>query len=164
TRFPSTTLFRTQEIKQLKKEEEIETEAIPAAELKKSVAEKQVPGEFDWEAFDRKGFGEGYTKEQREEMERMLAGTVTSVSSGEVVEGIVVGINDRDVILNIGFKSDGLVPLAEFKDMPDLKIGDKVDLFIEEREDAMGQLVLSRRKAKLVKGWENVQKALDNDE
>ena len=153
-----------QEIKQLKKEEEIETEAIPAAELKKSVAEKQVPGEFDWEAFDRKGFGEGYTKEQREEMERMLAGTVTSVSSGEVVEGIVVGINDRDVILNIGFKSDGLVPLAEFKDMPDLKIGDKVDLFIEEREDAMGQLVLSRRKAKLVKGWENVQKALDNDE
>ncbi|HEX7015842.1 MAG TPA: 30S ribosomal protein S1 [Cyclobacteriaceae bacterium] len=153
-----------QEIKQLKKEEEIETEAIPAAELKKSAAERQVPGEFDWEAFDRKGFGEGYTKEQREEMEKMLAGTVTSVSSGEVVEGIVVGINDRDVILNIGFKSDGLVPLAEFKDMPDLKIGDRVDLFIEEREDAMGQLVLSRRKAKLVKGWENVQKALDNDE
>jgi small subunit ribosomal protein S1 len=153
-----------QEIKQLKKEEEIETEAIPVAELKKSVAEKKVPGEFDWDAFDRKGFGEGYTKEQREEMEKMLAGTVTSVSSGEVVEGIVVGINDRDVILNIGFKSDGLVPLAEFKDMPDLKIGDKVDLFIEEREDAMGQLVLSRRKAKLVKGWENVQKALDNDE
>ncbi|HLT81299.1 MAG TPA: 30S ribosomal protein S1 [Cyclobacteriaceae bacterium] len=152
------------EIKQLKKEEEIETEAIPASELKKSLAERQTPGEFDWEAFDRKGFGEGYTKEEREELEKMLAGTVTSVSSGEVVEGIVVGINDRDVILNIGFKSDGLVPLAEFKDMPDLKIGDKVDLFIEEREDAMGQLVLSRRKAKLVKGWENVQKALDNDE
>ncbi|MDV3308228.1 MAG: 30S ribosomal protein S1 [Cyclobacteriaceae bacterium] len=153
-----------QEIKQLKKEEEIETEAIPAAELKKSVAEKKVPGEFDWEAFDRKGFGEGYTKEEREQMEQMLAGTVTSVSAGEVVEGIVVGINDRDVILNIGFKSDGLVPLAEFKDMPDLKIGDRVDVFVEEREDAMGQLVLSRRKAKLVKGWENVQKALDNDE
>jgi small subunit ribosomal protein S1 len=153
-----------QEIKQLKKEEEIETEAIPVAELKKSVTEKKTPEAFDWEAFDRKGFGEGYTKEQREEMEKMLAGTVTSVNSGEVVEGIVVGINDRDVILNIGFKSDGLVPLAEFKDMPDLKIGDRVDLFIEEREDAMGQLVLSRRKAKLVKGWENVQKALDNDE
>jgi small subunit ribosomal protein S1 len=75
----------------------------------------------------------------------------------------VVGINDRDVILNIGFKSDGLVPLAEFKDKPELKIGDIVDLFIEEREDAMGQLVLSRRKAKLVKGWENIQKALDQD-
>ncbi|HNR74814.1 MAG TPA: 30S ribosomal protein S1, partial [Cyclobacteriaceae bacterium] len=71
--------------------------------------------------------------------------------------------NDRDVILNIGFKSDGLVPLAEFKDMPNLKIGDSVDLFIEERENKMGQLILSRRKAKLLKGWENVQKALDSD-
>jgi small subunit ribosomal protein S1 len=72
-----------------------------------------------------------------------------------------VGINDRDVILNIGFKSDGLVPLAEFKDITEIKIGDIVDLFIEEREDKMGQLVLSRRKAKLVKGWENIQKSLD---
>jgi small subunit ribosomal protein S1 len=96
-------------------------------------------------------------------MEKMYEGTVTTVDSGELVEGIVVGINDRDVILNIGFKSDGLVPLAEFKDLTNLKIGDKVDLFIEERENLMGQLVLSRRKAKLVKGWENIQKSLDND-
>src|ERR1700754_5206792 len=94
----------------------------------------------------------------------MYSGTVTSVNTGEVVSGTVVGINDRDVILNIGFKSDGLVPLAEFKDMTNLKIGDVVDLFIEEREDKMGQLVLSRRKAKLVKGWEYVQTALDKDE
>jgi small subunit ribosomal protein S1 len=76
----------------------------------------------------------------------------------------VVSINDRDVILNIGFKSDGLVPLAEFKDMANLKIGDVVDLFIEERENKMGQLILSRRKAKLVKGWERIQNALDRDE
>src|SRR5688572_2228400 len=150
------------EIKSLKKEE-IHTEAIPVSELKKAKYEKQVPGEFDFDAFDTKGFGEGYSKEKRAEMEKMYSGTVTTVNTGEVVSGIVVGINDRDVILNIGFKSDGLVPLAEFKDMTDLKIGDTVDLFIEEREDAMGQLVLSRRKAKLVKGWEYVQKALDND-
>jgi small subunit ribosomal protein S1 len=97
-------------------------------------------------------------------MQKMYSGTVTTVDTGEVVSGTVVGINDRDVILNIGFKSDGLVPLAEFKDMTNLKIGDVVDLFIEEREDSMGQLVLSRRKAKLVKGWEYVQKALDKDE
>jgi small subunit ribosomal protein S1 len=144
--------------------EEIDTEAIPAAQLKKSVRQHLNPGEFDWDAFERKGFGEGYSKDQRDDMEKMYAGTVTSVDTGEVVEGIIVGINDRDVILNIGFKSDGLVPLAEFKDMPAIKIGDVVDLFIEERENAMGQLVLSRRKAKLVKGWEKVQKALDNDE
>lgn len=147
-----------------REEEEITTEAIPATELRKSLYTKQVPGEFDWDAFESKGFGEGYSKSQREEMNQMYSGTVTTVNTGEVVSGIVVGINDRDVILNIGFKSDGLVPLAEFKDMTNLKIGDVVDLFIEEREDSMGQLVLSRRKAKLVKGWEYVQTALDKDE
>jgi small subunit ribosomal protein S1 len=119
---------------------------------------------FDWEAFDKKGFGEGYSKNERESMLNLYSGTVTTVNESEVVSGLVVGINDRDVILNIGFKSDGLVPLAEFKDMPNLKIGDAVDLFIEERENSMGQLILSRRKAKLVKGWERVQTALDKDE
>jgi small subunit ribosomal protein S1 len=119
---------------------------------------------FDWDAFDKKGFGEGYSSKDRAEMDKIYGGTIASVSESEVVKGSVVGINDRDVILNIGFKSDGLVPLAEFKDMPNLKIGDLVDLFIEERENAMGQLVLSRRKAKLVKGWEYVQTALDKDE
>jgi small subunit ribosomal protein S1 len=151
------------EIKSLQKEE-IATEAIPVSELKRAKYEKQTPGEFDFDAFDTKGFGEGYSKDKRAEMEKMYSGTVTSVDSGEVVKGVVVGINDRDVILNIGFKSDGLVPLAEFKEMSNLKIGDIVDLFIEEREDAMGQLVLSRRKAKLVKGWEYVQTALDKDQ
>lgn len=151
------------EIKSLNKEE-IATEAIPVSELKQAKYEKQIPGEFDFDAFDTKGFGEGYSKETRAEMEQMYSGTVTSVNSGEVVKGVVVGISERDVILNIGFKSDGLVSLTEFKEMTNLKIGDVVDLFIEEREDAMGQLVLSRRKAKLVKGWEYVQTALDKDE
>ncbi len=119
---------------------------------------------FDWDAYETKGFGEGYNSKDRQELDKLYGGAITSVTESEVVKGIVVGINDRDVILNIGFKSDGLVPLAEFKDMANLKIGDAVDLFIEERENAMGQLVLSRRKAKLVKGWEYVQTALDKDE
>ncbi|HEY8934635.1 MAG TPA: 30S ribosomal protein S1 [Cyclobacteriaceae bacterium] len=150
------------EIRSLKKEE-IDTEAIPAHQLKKAVHVNQIPGEFDWEAFDRKGFGEGYSKKDREELSKVYSATGTTVNESELVEGVVVGINDRDVILNIGFKSDGLVPLAEFKDLPNLKVGDIVDLFIEEREDKMGQLILSRRKAKLLKGWELVQKALDKD-
>ena len=150
------------EVKATQKEEII-SEAIPATELRKAVKARAIPGEFDWDAFQTKGFGEGYSTKDRENMEKMYAGTVTTVDSGEVVEGTVVGVNDRDVILNIGFKSDGLVPLAEFKDMPNIKIGDVVDLFIEEREDKMGQLILSRRKAKLVKGWERIQKSLDND-
>jgi small subunit ribosomal protein S1 len=137
----------------------------------RSVTGKKIPAlnsvsleNFDWDAYDHKGFGEGYSSQERENLTKMYSGTVTTVTNAEVVKGIVVGINDRDVILNIGFKSDGLVPLAEFKDQPNLKIGDEVDLFIEERENAMGQLVLSRRKAKLVKGWDYVQKALDKDE
>ncbi len=146
-----------------RQEEEITSEAIPASQLRKELYAKQVAGEFDWDAYETKGFGEGYSKEKRTEMTNLYGNTVTTVNSGELVEGIVVGINDRDVILNIGFKSDGLVPLAEFKDSASLKIGDVVDLFIEEREDKMGQLVLSRRKAKLMKGWDNVQKALDAD-
>jgi small subunit ribosomal protein S1 len=153
-----------QAAKEFKKEEEvIASEAIPAAQLKKELYAKQVAGQFDWDAYETKGFGEGYSKDKKQEMLNLYGNTVTTVNSGELVEGIVVGINDRDVILNIGFKSDGLVPLAEFKDNPNLKIGDTVDLFIEEREDKMGQLILSRRKAKLMKGWDLVQKALDND-
>jgi small subunit ribosomal protein S1 len=151
------------EIKSLNKEEDITTEAIPVAQLKKAMHVNQIPGEFDWDAFDRKGFGEGYSKKEREDLTQVYSATGTTVNESELVEGTVVGINDRDVILNIGFKSDGLVPLAEFKDMPSLKVGDIVDLFIEEREDKMGQLILSRRKAKLLKGWELVQKALDRD-
>jgi len=156
------------ELKKKRKEEELGEDNLAriinnVADRRSASASPQSLDSFDWDAFEKKGFGEGYSKKDREDLTDMYSGTVTSVNEREVVQGIVVGINDRDVILNIGFKSDGLVPLAEFKDMPNLKIGDKVDLFIEERENAMGQLILSRRKAKLVKGWENVQKALDED-
>jgi len=145
-------------------EEEGLNRVIKDVTARKSVAAAVSLEGFDWDAFERKGFGEGYSSAERENLNKLYSGTVTTVANSEVVKGIVVGINNRDVILNIGFKSDGLVPLAEFKDMPNLKIGDEVDLFIEERENAMGQLVLSRRKAKLVKGWEYVQTALDKDE
>src|SRR5690348_17206478 len=93
------------EIKSAQKED-ITSEAIPVSQLKKVKYEKQIPGQFDWEAFDTKGFGEGYSRDKKDEMEKMYSGTVTTVNSGEVVKGTVVGINDRDVILNIGFKSD----------------------------------------------------------
>jgi small subunit ribosomal protein S1 len=155
------------EFKAAKKAEEEEgiNQLIHDATARKSATTSSVSLEnFNWDAFDTKGFGEGYSTQEREDLLKQYSGTVTTVSESEVVKGIVVGINDRDVILNIGFKSDGLVPLAEFKDQPNLKIGDEVDLFIEERENAMGQLILSRRKAKLVKGWEYVQTALDKDQ
>jgi small subunit ribosomal protein S1 len=120
--------------------------------------------EFNWDTTLAKGFGENYSQEERARLEKLYEDTLTTVQEKEVVTGTVVGINDRDVILNIGFKSDGLVPANEFRDKPDLKIGDKVEVFVEEQENANGQLVLSRRKAKIVKAWENIQNALDHDE
>jgi small subunit ribosomal protein S1 len=148
---------------QKKVAEEVDTEAIPVIELKKGLKPRQTPEAFDWDSVTRKGVGKNYTPEQRAELEKMYTGSIANIQSGEVVTGTIVGINDRDVILNIGFKSDGLVPLAEFKDSPDIKIGDQVEVFVEEREDKLGQLILSRRKARLFKGWQKIQQALDED-
>jgi small subunit ribosomal protein S1 len=119
--------------------------------------------DFNWEKFETKGFGEGYTKAEREEMENLYDNTLTEITEKEVITGTVVGINDKDVIINIGFKSDGLVPLNEFRDIEGLKIGDEVELFIEEQENSLGQLVLSRKKAKMVKAWQTIEEALEQD-
>ncbi|MGY6559528.1 MAG: 30S ribosomal protein S1 [Nitritalea sp.] len=119
--------------------------------------------DFNWDDFDTKGFGEGYSKAKREEMEALYAGTLNEITEKEVIKGTVVGINDKDVIINIGFKSDGLVPVSEFRDLPDLKIGDEVELFIEEQENALGQLVLSRKKARMVRAWQDIESALEDD-
>ena len=89
--------------------------------------------------------------------------TLTTVEEKKVVHGTVVSMSDRDVVLNIGFKSDGLVSSSEFRDTPDLKVGDQVEVYIEEQENSQGQLVLSRRKAKIVRAWELIQSALDDD-
>ncbi len=127
---------------------------------------KQTTGsqDFNWETLETGSFGTGYTKDQRAEMAKMYDGTLTQVTEKEVVSGTIVGITDRDVILNIGFKSDGLVPLSEFRDIEGLKVGQEVEVYIEDQEDAQGQLILSRRKAKIVKAWELIQGALDGDE
>jgi small subunit ribosomal protein S1 len=118
--------------------------------------------EFIWE--EEKSFGEDYSQEERAKMEEIYAKTLNEITEKEVVKGTIVGINDRDIILNIGFKSDGLVSATEFRDMPELKVGDEVEVFIEKQEDANGQLILSRRKAKIVKAWEYIQNAQDKDE
>lgn len=119
--------------------------------------------EFNWDTSSKKGFGADYSDKQREDLEKLYENTLTQVNEKEVVSGTVVGITDRDVILNIGFKSDGLIPLSEFRDMENLKVGDSVEVFVEDQEDTQGQLILSRRKAKIVKAWENIQGALDKD-
>ncbi|WP_262384066.1 30S ribosomal protein S1 [Hymenobacter lutimineralis] len=123
----------------------------------------EVVDNFDWDNVGANSFGGNYTAEQRAEMEQMYGETLTTVQEEEVVKGIVVGITDRDVILNIGFKSDGLVPLSEFRDLTDLKVGDEVEVFIEDQEDQNGQLILSRKKAKIKQAWKAIYDALEND-
>jgi len=118
-------------------------------------------GEFDWD-LDEKKFG-SYSEAERTKLEEQYAGTFNQINQGEIIEGIVVSVNNKDVVLNVGFKSDGLVALSEFRDLPDLKVGDKVDVFVESQEDANGQLVLSRKRAKTQKSWEAINEALEND-
>ena len=125
---------------------------------------ENTPEDFNWDKFQTKGFGEGYTTQEMDDMVKLYDDTLTTITEKEVVVGKVVSISDRDVILNIGFKSDGLVSASEFKDLPDLKVGDDVEVYIEEQENINGQLILSRRKAKIVKAWENIQTANDQDE
>jgi small subunit ribosomal protein S1 len=96
-------------------------------------------------------------------MEAAIEATLNSVTEKEVVKGVVVSKTDREVIINIGFKSDGLVSASEFRDMPDLKPGDEVEVYIENQEDANGQLTLSRKLAKVMSAWTNIEKALEED-
>ncbi len=146
----------------VKEKENIESEADSLSiEEIKSKSMVTPSGDFDWDS-DDKGFG-NYSKEERKKLEDQYAETFHSINQGEIISGVVVSINNKDVVLNVGFKSDGLVSLSEFRDTPDLKIGDEVDVFVESQEDANGQLVLSRKRAKTQKSWETINAALDND-
>ncbi|MCK8492111.1 30S ribosomal protein S1 [Spirosoma sp. RP8] len=124
--------------------------------------QRELPA-FDWDRADNKGFGSGYSDAERNRMLELYDNTLSEVKEKEVVMGTVVGITDREVLLNIGFKSDGLVPASEFRDMPDLKMGDEIEVYVENQEDPNGQLVLSRKKAKVITAWQKIQKALDED-
>jgi small subunit ribosomal protein S1 len=123
-----------------------------------------TPQVFDWDRIEsRKGFGSGYTKDEMAKLESMYSETLFEVEEKSVVKGIVVDITDRDVVLDIGYKSDGLVALSEFRDLEGLKIGDVVDVYVENQEDKNGHLVISRKKARVVSAWNQIREALEND-
>ncbi len=148
--------------KVVKDTEQIESEAdSKLIEDIKSTTWSTPEGDFDWD-LDEKAFG-NYSDTERAKLEEQYAGTFNQINQGEIIEGTVVSINNKDVVLNVGFKSDGLVASSEFRDLPDLKVGDKVDVFVESQEDANGQLVLSRKRAKTQKSWEAINEALEND-
>ncbi|MBY0244029.1 MAG: 30S ribosomal protein S1 [Sphingobacteriaceae bacterium] len=138
---------------------ESEADSVSIETIKKSLATPDQ--DFDWDA-DDKVFG-NYNESDRKKFEEMYTGTFNQITQGEIISGIVVSINNKDVVLNVGFKSDGLVSTSEFRDTPNLKIGDSVEVYVEAPEDANGQLILSRKRAKTQKSWDTINEALDND-
>lgn len=117
--------------------------------------------DFNWEAYER---GESLTNLSQGELEQAYDGTLNKVSEREVVDGTVISMNKREVVVNIGYKSDGIISLNEFRYNPDLKIGDKVEVYIENQEDKKGQLVLSHKKARASRSWDRVNEALEKEE
>ena len=117
--------------------------------------------EFDWDAFENGSAAAGMSKEQ---LEQAYDTTLNKVADNEVVNGTVTAINKREVIVNIGYKSDGIIPISEFRYNPDLKVGDEVEVYIENTEDKKGQLLLSHKKARESRSWDRVNEALDSQE
>ena len=117
--------------------------------------------DFNWDAYEN---GESVASASHEELEKAYDNTLNKVNDREVVDGTVIAMNKREVVVNIGYKSDGIVPMSEFRYNPELKVGDTVEVYIENQEDKKGQLVLSHRKARATRSWDRVNAALENEE
>ncbi len=167
----------TQEETQPEKVEEEKTEPAVVAETteEKQAAVEEQPAateeekensaegeEFDWSSLE--SGVDVYSENERVNLENLYNGTLNTVSEKEVLEGTVISLNKREVVVDIGYKSDGIVSLNEFRYNPDLKVGDKVDVYIESLEDKKGQMILSHKKARATRSWERVNEALEKDE
>lgn len=128
--------------------EENKIQAAPAAD-------------FDWEAYEK---GDVVTKEEKAALTAQYDNTLSKVKDKEVVMGTIISMNKREAVVNIGYKSDGIIPMSEFRYNPDLKVGDQVEVFIENQEDKKGQLILSHKAARAARSWDRVNEAFDNGE
>ncbi|MBO4571009.1 MAG: 30S ribosomal protein S1 [Bacteroidales bacterium] len=137
-----------------------EPEVAPAPRKNKKSNASADNDTFDWDAFENDGFDEA----DKAATEESYSQTLSRVSENEVVEGTVVALNKREVIVNIGYKSEGVVSINEFRYNPDLAVGDKVDVFVENAEDKKGQLILSHKRARSLRSWDRVNEAYENNE
>jgi small subunit ribosomal protein S1 len=157
----------TEEVAEVVAEEaapEVKTaEIIEEAPSKKQEAPAApvVEAEFDWDAYEK---GDALSASAREELKNIYDNTLNAIKDKEVVEGTVISINKREVVVNVGYKSDGIVPMSEFRYNPELKIGDKVEVYIESQEDKKGQLILSHKQARATRSWDRVNEALESQE
>jgi small subunit ribosomal protein S1 len=144
---------------------EVAEAAVAVEEKKEKVfeipPERQTPhDDFDWTIGNKNTLA--YTADEIKKYKSDYEETMNSVAESEVVIGVVTSITDGDVVLNINYKSDGLVSLSEFRDTPDLGVGDSVKVYVENQEDERGQLILSRRKAKLIQAWDDIVDSYEN--
>ena len=117
--------------------------------------------DFDWDAYEN---GETAGEKSREELTRTYDESLNTVKDKDVIEGTIIALNKREAVVNIGYKSDGIIPMNEFRYNPEIKVGDTVEVFIENQEDQKGQLILSHRKARAARAWDRINAALENDE
>ena len=117
--------------------------------------------DFDWDSYEH---GQVETGKTRKELMKTYDESLNTVKDKEVIEGTVIALNKREAVVNIGYKSDGIIPMSEFRYNPDLKVGDTVEVFIENQEDKKGQLILSHKKARAARSWDRVNEALENNE
>ena len=117
--------------------------------------------DFDWEAYAN---GETKGEKSREELTKTYDESLNTVRDKDVIEGTIISLNKREAVVNIGYKSDGIIPMSEFRYNPDIKVGDVVEVFIENQEDKKGQLILSHRKARAARSWDRINEALEKDE
>ncbi len=150
-------------IDNLESQEEIQNAVIQSPVKAAPVVHPvETEKEFDWESLEA-GM-DGYTTRRRDELENLYNSTLNTVQEKEVQEGTVISMNKREVVIDIGYKSDGIVSLNEFRYNPDLKVGDRVDVYVENLEDPKGQMILSHKKARAMRSWERINQAHDNDE
>ena len=126
----------------------------------KDVQNVQPLADFNWDEFENGVHAEA----SKNDLTKAYDETLNKIQEHQVVEGTVISVDKKEVVVNIGYKSDGIIPASEFRYNPELKAGDKVEVYVENQEDKRGQLVLSHKKARLQKSWENINKALENDE
>ncbi len=130
------------------------TTTAPAANGKTAYPAPTPHDDFDW-TIDKRNVA-AYTKEEKEKYDDVYDNTFVTITDGELIKGLVVGLTKTDVVVNIGFKSDGLVSLNEFRDLPNLKSGDEVEVMVMEKEDREGHLHLSRKQARITRAWERI--------
>lgn len=156
----------TEEIAEVEEMEETEIEETEEGDVEIDIrtlkAKNVSPEEFDWDEFEKSLVG--FSEAERSEVEEKYNQTLSTINTSEVIDGTVISMNKREVVINIGSKSEGVVSLNEFRYNPDLKPGDKVEVYVENQEDKKGQLILSHKKARALRSWDRVNESLEKDE